>query len=64
MNWCYIFYMFYYKMIDFCEWGMIFVKFKMMYEMFGVVEMISELVDYLLMFLEFFVYGDFMDDSC
>ncbi len=63
MNRRYTLYMSYYKMTDSRERGTILAKLKIMYEMFGVAETTSELADYLPMLLEFFAYGDFMDDS-
>jgi nitrate reductase molybdenum cofactor assembly chaperone NarJ/NarW len=63
MNRRYTLYMSYYKMTDSRERGTIIAKLKMMYEMFGVAESTSELADYLPMLLEFFAYGDFMDDQ-
>ena len=63
MNRRYTLYMSYYKMTDSRERGTIIAKLKMLYEMFGISEISSELADYLPMMLEFFAYADFMDDE-
>lgn len=62
MNRRYTLYMSYYKMTDSRERGTVLAKLKMLYEMFGISEVTSELSDYLPLMLEFLAYGDYLDD--
>lgn len=63
LNRRYTLYMSYYKMTDSRERGTVLAKLKMLYEMFGITEVTSELSDYLPVLLEFFAYADFMEDD-
>lgn len=62
MNRRYTLYMSYYKMTDSRERGTLLAKLKMLYEMFGISEVTSELSDYLPLMLEFLAYGDYLGD--
>ncbi|MCG5036028.1 nitrate reductase subunit beta [Lactiplantibacillus plantarum] len=62
MNKRYTLYMSFYKMTDSRERGTILAKLKMMYEMFGLTTVSSELADFLPLLLEFLAYGHFADD--
>lgn len=63
MNKRYTLYMSYYKMTDSRERGTILAKLKMMYEMFGLTTVNSELADFLPLLLEFLAYGHFEGDA-
>ena len=63
LNRRYTLYMTYYKMSDSRERGTVLAKLKMLYEMFGVSEVSDELADFLPLMLEFFAYGDFLNDQ-
>ena len=62
MNKRYTLYMSFYKMTDSRERGTILAKLKMMYEMFGLTTVSSELADFLPLLLEFLAYGHFEGD--
>ena len=49
-------------MTDSRERGTVLAKLKMMYEMFGLTTVSSELADFLPLLLEFLAYGHFADD--
>lgn len=59
----YTLYMTYYKFVDSKNRGQMLAKLKMLYEMFGLEEVGSELADYLPLMLEFLSYSNFIDDD-